>query len=292
MKAIHALITVLTGGVFLAAATSAEPTRAASPPAGPVVTTQYGGRGEMRTARLSTGLILALVGMYLQAQTSEQKISLTGKLVRVMAIGGESTGWSIELESPTTIDGKQVNSIQVRYAKTAKLERLANKQVRASGKLAHLHDVESGDQPVLDISSMRGIRASSRPTSAPPASSFNLSGGEWLLKDLGGTGALDNIQATLAFPEAGKVVGNGSCNRFFGPAEIHGDAIKLGPLASSRKACPEAVMSQETKFLEALQAAQRFEWKDPYLLIHCKGLEKALRFTRMAPRRETTRSPS
>ncbi len=41
-------------------------------------------------------------------------------------------------------------------------------------------------------------------------------------------------------------------------------------------------MNQESKYLEALQAAERFEWKDPYLLIYCKGFEKPLRFTRMA----------
>jgi len=70
---------------------------------------------------------------------------------------------------------------------------------------------------------------------------------------------IDNVQATLAFPEAGKVSGNGSCNRFFGPAEINGNAVKLGPLGSTRKACPEAVMNQETKYLNALQAADRFE---------------------------------
>ena len=39
-------------------------------------------------------------------------------------------------------------------------------------------------------------------------------------------------------------------------------------------------MNQETKYLEALQAAERFEWKEPYLLIHCNGFEKPLRFTR------------
>jgi hypothetical protein len=46
---------------------------------------------------------------------------------------------------------------------------------------------------------------------------------------------------------------------------------------------PEAVMNQEMKYLNALQAAERFEWNDPYLLIYCKGFEKPLRFTRMTP---------
>jgi heat shock protein HslJ len=44
-------------------------------------------------------------------------------------------------------------------------------------------------------------------------------------------------RATLAFPEAGKVAGNGSCNRFTGAAELNGRAIKLGPLASTKMAC-------------------------------------------------------
>jgi heat shock protein HslJ len=110
---------------------------------------------------------------------------------------------------------------------------------------------------------------------------FSLTGSEWLLEDLGGSGVIDNAQATLSFPEAGKVAGRGSCNRFFGPAQVSGDAVKMGPLGSTRMACVEAVMNQETKYLNALQAAERFEWKDPYLLIYCKGLEKPLRFTRM-----------
>jgi heat shock protein HslJ len=110
---------------------------------------------------------------------------------------------------------------------------------------------------------------------------FSLTGSEWLLEDLGGSGVIDNAQATLSFPEAGKVAGRGSCNRFFGPAQVSGDAVKMGPLGSTRMACAEAVMNQETKYLNALQAAERFEWKDLYLLIYCKGLEKPLRFTRM-----------
>jgi len=42
-------------------------------------------------------------------------------------------------------------------------------------------------------------------------------------------------------------------------------------------------MNQETKYLNALQAAERYEWKDPYLLIYSNGLDKPLRFTRASP---------
>ncbi len=114
---------------------------------------------------------------------------------------------------------------------------------------------------------------------APKAES--LLGTEWLLEDLGGTGVLDRVQATLAFPEAGRVAGSGSCNRFTGSGTIGADgAFKVGQLASTRMACVPAVMDQETKYLMGLQSAERIALEGPYLLVFSKGMEKPLRFTR------------
>lgn len=228
----------------------------------------------MRIARigagLGLGLCLAMFCVCLYAEPT-QKMTVTGKLTRVMAIGGESTGWAIELESETVIDGKPVHSIEIDYPNKAKLETLVDKRVKATGTVGHRQGVETGQRTILAVSSIRGVKAAA----------FSLTGSEWLLEDLGGSGVIDNAQATLSFPEAGKVAGRGSCNRFFGPAQVSGDAVKMGPLGSTRMACAEAAMHQETKYLNALQAAERYEWKDPYLLIYSKGLEKPLRFTRM-----------
>ena len=232
----------------------------------------------MRIARLGISLILALVSASLQAQSPEPPVTVTGTLGRAMAIGAETTGWTVDLDSPTTVDGKQVSSIQIRYRKIAKLEKLQDKHVTVTGTVTHQQGVETGEQPVLDVSSIKQVKTSAAPA---PAASFSLSNSEWLLKNLSGSDVLDNVQATLAFPEEGKIAGKGSCNQFFGTAEIKGDAIKLGPLGSTRMACPEPAMNQEAKYLEALQAAERFEWKDPYLLIYCKGFEKPLQFTRI-----------
>jgi heat shock protein HslJ len=198
-----------------------------------------------------------------------------------MAIGGETTGWVIQLESEITIKGKQVDSIELDYHKTSKLEKLQNQRVQVVGTLSHRQGVETGDRTVLVASSIREAKATAQPKSAQ-AVPFSLIGSEWLLEDLAGSGMMDGIQATLTFPETGKIAGNGSCNRFFGSAEISGNTIKLGPLASTRMACPEAVMNQEMKYLAALQAAERFEWKDPNLLIYCKGFEKPLRYMRLS----------
>jgi heat shock protein HslJ len=235
----------------------------------------------MRIARIGTGLTLVLFCICLYAKTPAQEMTVTGKLARVMAIGGESTGWTIQLDSEAAIDGKQVNSIEVDSRKTKRLGKLENKHVEATGLLSHRQGVETGERIVLVIASIKEAQAAVHVPGK--TASFSLASSEWLLEDLVGLGVIDNIQATLTFPEASKVAGNGSCNRFFGPAEVSGDAIKLGPLASSRMMCPEAVMNQEMKYMNALQTAEHFEWKDPYLLIYCKGFEKPLRFTRMTP---------
>ena len=242
----------------------------------------------MRTRRLAVGLVLGLVCVCAQAQTTERAITVTGRLTRAMGIGGESTGWMIQFEAETVIDGNPVHVVEVAYRNAKRLDELDNKLVRATGRLAHRTGVETGERTVLEIASIREVKESGRPPDGA-AGGVILPGSEWLLVDLAGGGVLDQVQATLTFLEAGKVGGNGSCNRFFGTAEIHGESIKFGPLGATRMACPEAVMNQETKYLRALQAAERFALKDPYLAIYCKGFEKPLRFTRMPVRKGARR---
>lgn len=122
-------------------------------------------------------------------------------------------------------------------------------------------------------------RAAAPPQTPTPVMP-TLTGSEWLLEDLNGAGVVDRVQATLQFSEAGRVTGSASCNRLFGTVEIQGASLRFGPLGTTRRACPEAVMNQETKYLRALESAERFEFQGPYLLIFSKGLEKPLRFTR------------
>jgi Heat shock protein len=94
---------------------------------------------------------------------------------------------------------------------------------------------------------LAGCMAEKKPTqaAASPTTAVNLTGTEWSLEELGGNGVMANSKATLAFPEAGKVAGNGSCNRFTGKAEVNGNAIKLGPLASTRMMCQGEAATQE-----------------------------------------------
>jgi heat shock protein HslJ len=232
----------------------------------------------MRASRWIIGFFLVFGIVCCVAKTDKQ-LTVTGTLTRVMAIGAETSGWAIEFDSEKTIGGKQFKSIEIVYANNERLEKLKDKRVRATGKLDTRAGVESGERSVLNVTSIQQ-------TKAAPAESgmkgFDLIGSEWKLDDLAGEKVMDRVQATLLFRETGKVAGKGSCNRFSGSAEISGNSIKFGPLISTRMACPEPIMNQETKYLGALQAAERFEWKKPHLLVYSKGAEKPLQFTRMS----------
>lgn len=89
------------------------------------------------------------------APLAQDKIKMTGKLERAMAIGGETTGWMLELDTEATIDGKTIHSIEVDYPKVKKLEKLVDQQVVAEGTITHREGVESGDRLVLAATSIK-----------------------------------------------------------------------------------------------------------------------------------------
>jgi heat shock protein HslJ len=51
----------------------------------------------------------------------------------------------------------------------------------------------------------------------------------------------------------GSVGGSAGCNSFSGTYGTNGNVVRVGQLATTRKACPQEVMDQEAAFLEALQ---------------------------------------
>ena len=80
--------------------------------------------------------------------------------------------------------------------------------------------------------------------------------GRWLAEDINGGGVIDRLQTTLEITPEGRATGFGGCNAFTGSVTITGAAVAFGPLASTRKACPPAVMDQESKFHQVLAAAK------------------------------------
>jgi hypothetical protein len=73
-----------------------------------------------------------------------------------MAIGAESTGWVLQVESQTIIDGKPISSIEVSDThKPKQLEEFENKRVKIAGKVVYRHGLETGVRPYIEIASIK-----------------------------------------------------------------------------------------------------------------------------------------
>jgi hypothetical protein len=111
----------------------------------------------MRIARASIGLILTLCCVWLHADEGPpQKITIVGTLHRAMAIGGESTGWMVQVDSETIIDGKPISSIEVSdIRKPKQLEDFENKRVKIAGKVVYRNGVETGLLPYIEVMTIK-----------------------------------------------------------------------------------------------------------------------------------------
>ena len=145
-------------------------------------------------------------------------------------------------------------------------------------------------RPLIRIDRILPLVLAAGCASQPPATTearavqspaVDLAGTSWKLEDVGGTPALATVEATLEFPETGKVSGRASCNRFMGSVEISGPSIKFGPLAATKMACiDDAANAQEVRYLDGLQKAERFAFDGPALLLYSTGMDRPLRFAR------------
>lgn len=74
-----------------------------------------------------------------------------------------------------------------------------------------------------------------------------------------GRGGVASLVAGTAidavFDEDGRVSGRAGCNHYHGSYETQGARLGIGPLASTRMACPGPVMEQEAAYLAALGRA-------------------------------------
>ena len=95
------------------------------------------------------------------------------------------------------------------------------------------------------------------PAAAAPAfDAATLAGSIWIAEEIRGIRVVPDLQAKLQFASTTEVAGFGSCNSFGGPARVDGDRVAFGPLAQTRKACAEAAMVQEARYLGALTATR------------------------------------
>jgi len=64
---------------------------------------------------------------------------------------------------------------------------------------------------------------------------------------------------TANFTPGGEVGGSAGCNDYSGTYKLDGTNLTVGPLMSTKKACDQTIMDQETQFLTALQTPTTVE---------------------------------
>ena len=74
-----------------------------------------------------------------------------------------------------------------------------------------------------------------------------------------------------------RVGGYAGCNQFTGSVTVTGDGLSFGPIASTRRMCPD-VMQQEDAFLQALENAHRFSISGEDLAVEDANGELTMRF--------------
>lgn len=113
-------------------------------------------------------------------------------------------------------------------------------------------------------------------TTASGGMSTELTGKTWLVEDLNTAGVIDIAQTTLIFSPDGRVSGSTGCNQYTGSYDIEGDDIIFSQIATTRKACPEALMNQEQTFLSVIETPLRLEFNENGALL-LSGPDRSLR---------------
>jgi copper homeostasis protein (lipoprotein) len=169
-----------------------------------------------------------------------------------VAQGGEAT----EIEKAIAADKAKRDSL----AGANKSADAAPLVVQIQGRIAARSPAGGESRPTLVVE--RFLTAFPNETCGARGVIHDFAGTRWVLMRLGTEPvrlANGQREAFIVFdPKAGKVTGAGGCNNFTGSLVTSGAAgLKLGALASTKKACPGA-RDWETPFLQALgQVASR-----------------------------------
>ena len=88
-----------------------------------------------------------------------------------------------------------------------------------------------------------------------------LEGESWILTQMlteGGQTEIVDVGVSAQF-DATTISGNSGCNSYHASYEASGNEISFGPIAGTRKACPEPENSTEARYLQLLDGIATFE---------------------------------
>jgi len=91
--------------------------------------------------------------------------------------------------------------------------------------------------------------------------------GTWIAEEINGAPSGEKVVSWLKLGDEGRAQGQGGCNSYTGTYKLEDGVLTFGPLASTRRACPEPQMSQEERFFAALGAVKAVRIEDGKLVL-------------------------
>ena len=87
-------------------------------------------------------------------------------------------------------------------------------------------------------------------------------------------------QITAVFGPNGGLAGSGGCNDYNATYTVSGDALTLGPVAATKKACADDVMTEENAYFAALGNVATFDIRGTTLTLRDSGGAAQVTYTR------------
>ncbi len=100
------------------------------------------------------GILIAVVmwsvGIWAAAQEKPEVVEVTGILVKVSAVGADTTGWEMHLPNEINIDGRMTKSVEVQ-GDPHKFQKLENLRITVKGIVMH----PSADRIVIKVQKIK-----------------------------------------------------------------------------------------------------------------------------------------
>ncbi|HEC07526.1 MAG TPA: META domain-containing protein [Thiolapillus brandeum] len=97
----------------------------------------------------------------------------------------------------------------------------------------------------------------------------DIGGTEWVLRSIGEQAVPPEPQITLTY-EDGRINGSSGCNNYFADMkdqQSEAGGVKVGPVGSTRKACPSDIMELEGQYLKYLGQVSSFSFMERQLVL-------------------------
>ena len=131
----------------------------------------------------------------------------------------------------------------------------------------------------VDLGSVMLMSVSEPDMAAADTPEVSALSGTWVVEDILGGGIIDDSRVTMEFSEQ-RVGGRASCNSYQGAWSLEDGRLSIADVAVTMMACPEAIMNQEQRFLEALAHTDSMRIDDTGALFLTSGGDDLLRARR------------